>query len=63
LYWYFAGQPAGDVKKLADWVMTKDGQAVVENVGYYPLPESVISKYSGSPAKETKAKSKKAGGM
>jgi len=62
LYWYFAGQPAGDVKKLADWVMTKDGQAVVENVGYYPLPEAVAAKYTGSPAKETKAKSKKAGG-
>ena len=62
LYWYFAGQPAGDVKKLADWVMTKDGQAVVENVGYYPLPEAVAAKYAGSSAKETKAKSKKAGG-
>jgi len=62
LYWYFAGQPAGDVKKLADWVMTKDGQAVVENVGYYPLPEAVAAKYAGSPAKETKAKPKKAGG-
>lgn len=62
LFWYFAGQPTGDIKKLADWVMTKDGQAVVENVGYYPLPDSVIEKYSGSPSKETKTKPKKVGG-
>ncbi len=63
LFWYFAGEPAGDLKKFADWVMTKDGQSVVENVGYYPLPESVIAKYSGSPtAKDTKTKAKKQGG-
>jgi phosphate transport system substrate-binding protein len=65
LFWYFAGQPAGDLKKFADWVMTKDGQAVVDNVGYYPLPDAVIAKYSGSPssAKETKTKAKKQGGV
>lgn len=40
LYWYFAGQPAGEVKKLAEWVVSKDGQSVVENVGYYPLNET-----------------------
>jgi phosphate transport system substrate-binding protein len=39
LYWYFAGPPTGDVKKLADWVLSTDGQKVVENVGYYPLNE------------------------
>jgi len=39
LYWYFAGQPAGDLKKLAEWVVSKEGQSVVENVGYYPLNE------------------------
>jgi len=63
LYWYFAGEPAGDLKKFADWVMTKDGQSVVENVGYYPLPDAVLAKYSGSPAKEGKAKAKKQGGV
>ena len=63
LYWYLAGQPSGDLKKLVDWVMTKDGQAVVENVGYYPLPEDVIAKYAGGPAKESKAKAKKSGGI
>lgn len=39
LYWYFAGQPTGDLKKLAEWVVSQDGQSVVENVGYYPLNE------------------------
>jgi phosphate transport system substrate-binding protein len=61
LYWYLAGQPAGDLKKLVDWVMTKDGQSVVENVGYYPLPENVLTRYAGGPAKQAKAKSRKSG--
>jgi phosphate transport system substrate-binding protein len=39
LYWYFAGQPTGDLKAFAEWVVSKDGQQVVENVGYYPLSE------------------------
>jgi phosphate transport system substrate-binding protein len=62
LYWYTAGQPSGDLKNLVDWVMTKDGQAVVEDVGYYPLPEDVLAKYTGGPTKEAKAKGRKAGG-
>ena len=40
LYWYFAGQPTGNVKKLAEWVVSQDGQAVVTNVGYYPLSDT-----------------------
>jgi phosphate transport system substrate-binding protein len=38
LYWYVAGTPTGDIKKFADWVLSKEGQAVVKDVGYYPLP-------------------------
>jgi phosphate transport system substrate-binding protein len=37
LYWYFAGQPKGDVRAFAQWAVSADGQAVVKNVGYYPL--------------------------
>jgi phosphate transport system substrate-binding protein len=44
LYWYMAGKPAGQIKQLADWVVSAEGQAVVENVGYYPLPSSMIGK-------------------
>jgi phosphate transport system substrate-binding protein len=39
LYWYFAGPPAGELKAFTAWVLSKEGQAVVENVGYYPLNE------------------------
>ena len=39
LYWYLAGQPAGDLKAFAEWVVSKEGQEVVEKVGYYPLNE------------------------
>jgi len=39
LYWYFAGAPTGETKEFAEWVVSKDGQAIVENVGYYPLSE------------------------
>jgi len=41
LYWYFAGQPSGDLKAFTSWVLSAEGQRVVENVGYYPLPERV----------------------
>lgn len=37
LYWYFAGQPKGAVRAFAQWAVSADGQAVVKNVGYYPL--------------------------
>jgi phosphate transport system substrate-binding protein len=44
LYWYLAGQPTGQIKQLSDWVVSAEGQSVVENVGYYPLPPSMVSK-------------------
>ena len=37
LYWYTAGQPAGFVKEITDWVLGPEGQKVVSEVGYYPL--------------------------
>lgn len=39
LYFYTAGQPEGDVKAFIDWVRSAEGQAVVKQVGYYPLPK------------------------
>jgi len=44
LYWYMAGAPAGQIKQLADWVLTDEGQSVIEDVGYYPLPASMLNK-------------------
>ncbi|MCI0330956.1 MAG: phosphate ABC transporter substrate-binding protein [candidate division Zixibacteria bacterium] len=37
LYWYFRTKPAGDIKKLVDWVLSPEGQAVVSEVGYFPV--------------------------
>ena len=37
LYWYFAGQPTGELETFAKWVLSDEGQDLVEKVGYYPL--------------------------
>lgn len=58
LFWYLAGQPKDKIKKLTDWVLTPEGQSVISEVGYYPLPPDVIAKLSGAPAK-TKPAGKK----
>jgi phosphate transport system substrate-binding protein len=39
LYWYTAGEPTGEIKQLVDWVLGPDGQALISEVGYYPLPK------------------------
>jgi phosphate transport system substrate-binding protein len=38
LFWYIAGSPKGDIKNLVDWILSPDGQKIVEEVGYFPLP-------------------------
>ena len=37
LYWYLRAKPEGDIKKLVDWVLSPDGQAVVTTAGYFPV--------------------------
>jgi phosphate transport system substrate-binding protein len=44
LYWYLAGQPKDQIKKLTEWVASAEGQAVVQDVGYYPLPPDMPKK-------------------
>jgi len=39
LYLYTAGEAAGDSKKFIDWVTGPEGQKVIADVGYYPLPK------------------------
>jgi phosphate transport system substrate-binding protein len=39
LFFYTAGEPTGNAKKLSDWVTTPAAQKVIEEVGYYPLPK------------------------
>ena len=38
LYWYTAGSPKGEIKKLVDWILSPEGQEMVEKAGYFPLP-------------------------
>jgi phosphate transport system substrate-binding protein len=37
LYMYILKKPEGDMKKFIDWVLSKDGQSIVAEVGYFPL--------------------------
>ncbi len=37
LYFYLRERPSGDIKKFIDWVLGKDGQKVVNEVGYIPV--------------------------
>lgn len=37
LYMYTRGAPQGDAKAFIDWILSPEGQALVEKVGYFPL--------------------------
>jgi phosphate transport system substrate-binding protein len=36
LFFYLRNKPAGDIKGFVDWVLSKDGQDIVQKVGYFP---------------------------
>lgn len=38
LYFYTAGPATGTAKKFIDWTVSPEGQKVIGDVGYYPLP-------------------------
>ncbi len=40
LYFYTSGQPEGDLKTFIDWVQGPEGQAICQQVGYYPLKKN-----------------------
>jgi phosphate transport system substrate-binding protein len=40
LYFYTAGPATGTTKKFIDWTVSAEGQKVIGDVGYYPLPKS-----------------------
>lgn len=42
LFWYTVGEPTGEIKALVDWVLGPEGQKIVTDVGYYPLPKSKV---------------------
>jgi phosphate transport system substrate-binding protein len=37
LYWYTNGEPKGEVKSLLDFVMSPDGQKIVDRLGFAPI--------------------------
>jgi phosphate transport system substrate-binding protein len=37
LYYVFAGEPSGEVRQFAEWVLSAQGQLVVEAAEYWPL--------------------------
>ncbi len=37
LYMYLRERPAGNIKEFIDWVLSAEGQSVVNEVGYFPL--------------------------
>jgi phosphate transport system substrate-binding protein len=37
LYMYTAGEPQGEVKAFIDWVLSPEGQKLVETEGFVPL--------------------------
>ena len=34
---YLRNKPTGEIKSFIDWVLSPEGQAIVEKVGYYPV--------------------------
>jgi phosphate transport system substrate-binding protein len=39
LYLYTRGEPTGQVKEFIDWTLGPDGQKVVQDIGYVPVPK------------------------
>ena len=37
LFMYTLGQPTGDVKEYLDWVLSDEGQCIIQNKGYAPV--------------------------
>jgi phosphate transport system substrate-binding protein len=44
LYWFFNGQPSGDLRALLNWVLSPEGQKIAEAVDYIPLPKEIAEK-------------------
>ena len=44
LYWFFNGQPTGELKNLVNWALSTDGQKIAEGIDYVPLTEEEAQK-------------------
>jgi phosphate transport system substrate-binding protein len=43
LHWYLTTRPAGKVKALCEWILSPEGQAIAENLGFVPLTAGTIA--------------------
>ena len=41
LYWFFNGEPTGEMKKLVNWVLSSDAQKLAGEIGYVPLSQEL----------------------
>jgi phosphate transport system substrate-binding protein len=37
LFFYLRNKPSGDIKAFVDWALSKEGQDIVQKVGYFPI--------------------------
>jgi phosphate transport system substrate-binding protein len=51
LYIYTAGEPTGEVKAFIDWILSPEGQKIVEKEGFVPLGASDKPAEKETPAK------------
>ena len=42
LYMYSLGEPAGDAKIYLDWILSADGQKIVEKLGFVPVTRNTL---------------------
>jgi phosphate transport system substrate-binding protein len=47
LYWAVARPMPENLRKISNWVLSTEGQLVVESIGYYPLNASDRAKATG----------------
>jgi len=47
LHWYLAAKPAGTLKELCLWVLSPEGQAIAEKLGFVPLSSEARAAMSG----------------
>jgi phosphate transport system substrate-binding protein len=53
LYFYYPDSAAAAVKAFVEWAISEEGQGVVENVGYFPLPKGRGPEAPRPPAEDT----------
>ena len=52
LHIYSAGEPSGVAQRYLEFVLSEEGQSIIEGVGYYPLPREGAQAAGEAPATE-----------